>query len=146
MTLYLQTKNSLSVSRKLLCFALMACVAALFPLRGQGNADAVFVPISKYLYEGDADKLSAWFFDSIELSFSKDESAVMSRRQACLMMQSFFENHQPESFNIYHSASKANVKCVVGKLAAGGENFNVSIFASNRGDGYKIQKMQIVKE
>ena len=126
------------MSRKLLCIAVTACFAALSPLRGQGNADAVFVPISKYLYEGDAEKLSAWFFDSIELSFDKEESTVMSRRQAYMMMQSFFDSHQPESFSIYHSVSKANVKCVVGKLVAEGENFNLSIFASNRGDGYNF--------
>ena len=62
------------------------------------------------------------------------------------MMETFFERHRPESFQIYHSASKSSVKCVVGKMVAGGENYNVSIFASNRGDGYMIQKLQIQKE
>ena len=114
-------------------------------MSGQVNADAVFVPISKYLYEGDAEKLSAWFYDTIELSV-ENEDAVMSRTQACRMMAAFFDRHRPESFQIYHSASKSQVKCVVGKMVAGGEHFNVSIFASNRGEGYMIQKLQIQKE
>ena len=115
------------------------------PLSGQVNADAVFVPISKYIYEGDAEKLSAWFYDTIELSV-ENEDAVMSRNQACRMMATFFDRHRPESFQIYHSVSKSLVKCVVGKMVAGGEHFNVSIFASNRGEGYMIQKLQIQKE
>ena len=128
------------------CFCVLMLLFALLPsLRGQGNADAVFVPISKYLYEGDAQKLSAWFYDSVEL-FVEKESAVMSRSQARLMMQTFFRNHTPERFTLAHSASKAHVKSAVGKLVAGGEHFDVSIFLSDRGEGYKIQKLQIQKE
>lgn len=145
MTLYLQTKTRLFVSRKALYLVSLLLLGAWTPSAAQANADAVFVPISKYIYEGDAEKLSAWFYDTIELSVA-DEDAVMSRRQASRMMVSFFDRHRPESFQIYHSASKSNVKCVVGKMTAGGENFNVSIFASNRGEGYKIQKLQIQKE
>ena len=132
------------LQKRCLC-VLLALAAFLFPARGQGNADAVFVPISKYLYEGDADKLSAWFYDSVELSIDQYDS-VMSRKQACRMMRSFFNSHTPERFNLGHSASKANVKSAVGKLVAGGERFDVSIFVSDRGDGYKIQKLKIQKE
>lgn len=135
----------LFVSRKALYLLLPLLAGVCLPSVAQTNADAVFVPISKYIYEGDAEKLSAWFYDTIELSV-ENEDAVMSRRQANRMMVSFFDRYRPESFQIYHSASKSHVKCVVGKLTAGGEHFNVSIFASNRGEGYKIQKLYIQKE
>ena len=145
MTLYLQTKTRLFLLRKVLYLLPLLLLGGPLSLSGQANADAVFVPISKYLYEGDAEKLSAWFYDTVELSV-ENEDAVMSRNQACRMMDAFFERHRPESFQIYHSASKSQVKCVVGKMVAGGENFNVSIFASDRGRGFMIQKLQIQKE
>lgn len=145
MTLYLQTNCHHFLLRKILYLLPLLLLGGGSPLSGQANADAVFVPISKYLYEGDAEKLSAWFYDTIELSV-ENEDAVMSRNQAYRMMETFFDRHHPESFQIYHSASKSLVKCVVGKMVAGGENFNVSIFASNRGEGYMIQKLQIQKE
>lgn len=145
MALYLQTIYHHFLLRKILYLLPLLLLSSGFPSAAQVNADAVFVPISKYLYEGDAEKLSAWFYDTIELSV-ENEDAVMSRNQACRMMATFFDRHRPESFQIYHSASKSLVKCVVGKMVAGGENFNVSIFASNRGEGYMIQKLQIQKE
>ncbi len=145
MTLYLQTNCHQFLLRKVLYLLPVLLLGGGCPVFGQVNADAVFVPISKYIYEGDAEKLSAWFYDTVELSV-ENEDAVMSRNQAYRMMETFFERHRPESFQIYHSASKSSVKCVVGKMVAGGENYNVSIFASNRGDGYMIQKLQIQKE
>lgn len=145
MALYLQTNYHHSLLRKLLYIVPLLLLSGWIPLAAQVNADAVFVPISKYLYEGDAEKLSAWFYDTIELSVD-NEDAVMNRDQAYRMMGTFFDRHRPESFQIYHSASKSQVKCVVGRMMAGGEHFNVSIFVSNRGDGYLIQKLQIQKE
>lgn len=144
MTLYLQTKMRFLVPNKAILAVVLSLLLTLSPSRAQSNADAVFVPIAKYLYEGNAEKLSAWFFDSIELSIDSDEF-VMSRRQASQMMATFFERNVPESFTISHGASRSNVKCVVGKMVAGGEYFDVSIFVSNRGDGYKIQRLLIQK-
>ena len=89
MTLYLQTKTRLFLLRKVLYLLPLLLLGGPLSLSGQANADAVFVPISKYLYEGDAEKLSAWFYDTVELSV-ENEDAVMSRNQACRMMDSFF--------------------------------------------------------
>ncbi|MBQ1209361.1 MAG: DUF4783 domain-containing protein [Bacteroidales bacterium] len=144
MTLYLQTKMSFLHRNKRLWTVLVLLFFVLFRAGAQSNADAVFVPIAKYLYEGDAAKLSAWFFDNVELSIDSNEY-VMSRKQAFQMMTSFFEQYVPESFTIDHGASRSIVKCAVGKMVAGGEYFDVFIFVSNRGDGYKIQKLMFQK-
>lgn len=102
----------------------------------------VFVPISKYLRNGDADCLSAWFADNLEITiFSVSNDS--SRNQARQIMKSFFNSYTPRSFNITHKAGRSNMKYVLGSLNAGGEVFIVTIFVSCKGSDYEIQQLKI---
>ena len=47
---------------------LMVMLAAAFSAKGQDVSYDVFVPISKYIEMGDAEKLSAWFSDHLEVT------------------------------------------------------------------------------
>ena len=115
----------------------LSCVVA----HAQNSGD-VFVPIAKYIERGDADALSAWFSDNLEVSiFAKTNDA--SRNQAKQIMKSFFRSYTPRSFEITHKAGRSNMKYALGTLNAGGERFIVTIFVSYNESSYKIQHLKI---
>lgn len=92
----------------------------------------VFVPICKYISKGDAEALSAWFADNLEIGVLSEESTA-SRQQAKQIVKHFFENYTPRAFDISHTAGHGPMKYALGNLKAGGENFLVTIFVSFNG-------------
>ena len=102
----------------------------------------VFNPIAKYLAKGDADRLSAWFSDNLEVTIFAT-SNDSSRNQARQIMKSFFKSYTPRSFEISHKAGRSNMKYALGTLNAGGEMFLVTIFVNYKDDAYKIQQLKI---
>ena len=119
-------------------FASLFCAGSSAQERGYD----VFNPISKYLAQGDADKLSAWFSDNLEVTIFSD-SNDSSRNQARQIMKSFFRSYTPRSFEITHKAGRANMKYALGTLNAGGEMFVVTIFVGYNESSYKIQHLKI---
>lgn len=104
----------------------------------------VFVPIAKYFAAGDAESLSAWFAPSLEVSiFGKANDA--SKNQAKQIMKAFFQHHSPRAFRIRHQAGRENMKYVLADLTAGGEHFNVIIFATYKSSssGFQIEQIKI---
>lgn len=131
---------------KLLASRITTFVVAILismSLHGQNREFDVFIPISKYIQNGDAEKLSAWFADNLEITMlSKTNES--SKNQAKQIMKSFFSNYTPRDFNITHTAGRSNMKYAVGSLNAGGEVFMVTIFVSNKSDGsFNIQQLKI---
>lgn len=111
-------------------------------VHAQGEGYDVFTPIAKYIAAGDADKLSAWFSDNLEITiFSSTNDS--SRNQACQIMKSFFRSYTPRSFEITHMAGRTNMKYALGTLTAGGEIFIVTIFVGFKGSSYNIQHLKI---
>ena len=123
----------------------MTAVMALFSvcdIKAQENGYDVFNPISKYFSKGDADRLSAWFSDNLEITiFSNSNDS--SRNQAKQILKSFFNSYTPRSFEITHRAGRSNMKYALGHLSAGGEVFLVTIFVNYNESGYKIQHIKI---
>lgn len=119
-------------------FLLLSCLS----LQAQSERYDVFLPIGKYMVKGDAECLSAWFDDNLEISILSGESTA-SKAQAKQILKAFFASHTPQTFDISHAAEKANMKYALGNLTAGGENFTVTIFVSSKGDSYKIQQLKI---
>lgn len=119
-------------------FLLLGGVSAF----AQDNGYDVFNPISKYLRLGDAEKLSAWFSDNLEITIFAD-SNDSSRNQARQIMKSFFNSYTPRSFEITHKAGRSNMKYALGTLNAGGEVFMVTIFVNYQNNSYKIQHLKI---
>ena len=123
----------------------MAGVMAMFSgisVRAQDNGYDVFNPIAKYIGLGDAEKLSAWFSDNLEITIFSD-SNDSSRNQARQIIKSFFSSYTPRSFEITHKAGRPNMKYALGNLNAGGEVFLVTIFVNYKDSGYKIQHLKI---
>ena len=111
-------------------------------LNAQDKGYDVFAPIGKYMAMGDAEKLSAWFSDNLEVTiFSSSNDS--SRSQARQIMKSFFKSYTPRSFEISHTAGRSNMKYALGTLNAGGEVFLVTIFVAFQDDSYRIQQIKI---
>lgn len=106
------------------------------------SGDDVFVPVSKYIAAGNSEALSAWFADNLEIAVLARESDA-SRAQARQIVKSFFDSYTPRSFDITHTAGRANMKYALGNLKAGGETFVVTIFMSCKDNTYKIQQLKI---
>ena len=111
-------------------------------LKAQDSSYDVFNPIAKYLAAGDAEKLSAWFSDNLEVTiFSNSNDS--SRNQAKQIIKSFFRSYTPRTFKISHKAGRPNMKYALGTLTAGGEMFLVTIFVGYKDSEYKIQQFKI---
>lgn len=129
-------KNALNIASALISLFIGTVSSA------QDSGYDVFVPITKYLQAGDADKLSAWFADNLEVTiFTVTNDS--SRSQARQILKTFFNSYTPRSFNITHKAGRANMKYALGSLNAGGEIFVVTIFVSYKDTSYKIQQLKI---
>lgn len=125
------------------CIAILLVITSTFSiLHAQDKSYDVFNPIAKYLQMGDAEKLSAWFSDNLEVSIFSD-SNDSSRDQAKQIMKSFFKSYTPRSFKISHKAGRPNMKYALGTLTAGGEIFLVTIFVGFNDSEYKIQQLKI---
>ena len=122
--------------------AVCALMLASLGARAQGDGYEIFVPIGRYLGAGDAEKLSAWFADNLEISVMS-RTSDSSRAQARQILKDFFESHTPRSFEVNHTAGRDNMKYALGTLKAGGENFSVTSFVSSKGKSYKIQQLKI---
>jgi len=127
-------------------FAILALAFTfLFPSSASAESDDgydVFVPIAKYIEQGDSEKLSAWFADNLELTVLS-HSSDSSRNQARQIMKAFFNDHTPTSFTIAHMASKSNMKYAIGTLVAGAEVFQVTLFLNLNKQKFQIQQMKI---
>lgn len=124
---------------------------ALFPLfdtfsaRAQNSGEYdVFIPIAKYIGKGDAEKLSAWFADNLEVSIFAS-SCEVSHNQARRIFKTFFDSYGPRSFSITHTAGRGNMKYALGVLNAGGESFRVTIFVNRKDNSYYIQQLKVEK-
>ena len=129
---------------RLLLSAIVSVVAFLSGASAsvQDTGYDVFNPIAKYIAMGDADKLSAWFSDNLEVSiFSNSNDS--SCNQARQIVKSFFKTYTPRSFEINHKAGRSNMKYALGTLNAGGELFTVTIFVSYKDSDYRIQHLKI---
>lgn len=120
-------------------------VKAYKPVASPEGEFSVFSSIIKYLSAGDVASLSSWFADNLDITVLSS-SRNCSKAQARQILRNFFATYTPRSFEVTHRASDANKKYLIGILNAGGENFQVTIYAtSSGGDTYKIQQLGIAR-
>lgn len=143
-----------TVLKFLAALCLTACAAAeaqvapvnVYVTQSPEKEFAVFNSITKYLAAGDAASLSSWFADNLDVTVISS-SRNCSKNQARQILRTFFGTYTPRSFEVTHKASEANKKYLIGLLNAGGELFQVTIYAtSSGGDTYKIQQLNISRQ
>lgn len=111
----------------------------------QQEEQDVFVPIAKYIQNGDAERLSAWFAHSLEIDILGTVN-VSSKNQAKQVLKDFFSNYTPKTFTIVHKSGKVPMKYAVGNLSAGGSVFRVTLFVKIQPEGNSIQSLRIERE
>lgn len=111
-------------------------------IQAQDKSPDAFASISKYISQGNAEALSAWFADNLEITVLS-RGGTSSKAQAKQILKTFFESHTPRSFNITHTAGRANMKYALGTLNAGGENYLITIFVSVKEGSFFIQQLKI---
>ena len=135
----MRTTFKISVAALMLAVLMLAGRAKA---SAQGDGYDVFIPITKYIIQGNVDALSAWFDDNLEVSvFARRSDA--SSAQARQIVKAFFDSYTPRNFTVSHTAGRANMKYIVGELNAGGENFRVTIFVICKDEAYRIQQLKI---
>ena len=119
---------------------MMLCSAAAAKAQN-GNYD-VFIPISKYISQGNVDALSAWFSDNLDITVLA-KGGNSSKVQARQIISNFFDSHTPRSFEVTYTAGRANMKYALGNLNAGGETYLVTIFVYCNDEKNQIQQFKI---
>ncbi len=114
-------------------------------INAQNKDQDVFVPIGKYIQQGNAESLSAWFAGNLELDILGKVNDC-SKVQATQIIKDFFVTYTPKSFSIIHKSGKAPMKYAIGHLNAGGETFRVTLFVKTHSDGNQIQQLRIERE
>jgi len=102
----------------------------------------VFAPITKYFQRGDAECLSAWFSDNLEIDML-GRASNYSRSQACQIIKSFFSDYTPKSFEVQHKSGSYPLNCAVGEFEGGGYRFVVTILVKTTAEGNFIQQIRI---
>lgn len=130
-------------------FSAFPLVAALFTFSSMFSQTVpkqdVFVPIAKYIQNGDSEKLSAWFAQNLEIDILGTIN-VCSKAQAKQIIKEFFSNYSPKSFVIAYRSGNSIMKYSIGNLNAGGSKFRVTIAVKTQDDGNYIQQLRIEKD
>ena len=101
--------------------------------------------ISQALNSGNAEELSKYFDETVEVAVLNDED-IFSKDEAKAMIHNFFDSNKPKSFSqVHQGASKGDSKYCIGNLVAGGGSYKVYIYMKQKGDRYLIQVIRIDK-
>ncbi len=94
---------------------------------------------------GDADAVSEWFHQSLEMSILEKEYET-SKNQATRILESFFKDHIPSGFRISLEGTKEQSKYAIGTLSTSNGNFRVNLFFLNKDGQRLLYYLSIEKE
>jgi len=127
-------------------YILLAFCSAQLPVQlSAQQTNDVFVPIGKYIQNGDFQKLSAWFASNLELEIIGNINDC-SKTQATQIMKDFFIKYPPKTFSIIHKSGKAPMKYAIGTLTTESGNFRITLFVKTETEGNYVQQLRIEKE
>ena len=90
---------------------------------------------------GNAEELARYFNNTIELVIL-DKEDVYSNIQAQQIVDNFFADHYPKSFEFIHQGGKEESKFAIGKLVTFNGTFRVYILLKLKNDKWFIQGFQ----
>ena len=97
------------------------------------------------LGRGDANSMSAWFHQSLEMSILEEEYET-SKNQATRILESFFKDHKPTAFSVSFEGTKEQSKYAIGTLNTSDGNFRVNLFFLDKDGKRLIYYLSIEKE
>ena len=128
---------------KNLFFLLIFAPMTTFAYQGNPTLEA----ITSALNSGDADALSKYFADNVEISI-QDNEQVYAKAKALDVVRGFFSTSKPKAFSQVHkgtSRENSDQYCI-GNLTATSGNYRVYLYLKVSGDSLSIQEMRFDKE
>ena len=101
--------------------------------------------LAKAIGQGDANAMSAWFHQSLEMSILEEEYET-SKNQASRILESFFKSHKPNGFKISFEGTKEQSKYAIGTLTTANGSFRVNLFFLDKEGKRLIYYLSIEKE
>lgn len=120
--------------------------APLVAMAGQGINPGLDA-ITSALSAGDADALSKYFGDKVEISIN-DREEVYDKAKATEVLRTFFASSKPKVFDAMHkgqSRENSDQYCI-GKLNAGSGSYRVYVYYRVTGTSTSIREMRFDKE
>lgn len=120
-------------------FLLLFAPFALMANQGNPSLEA----IAKALSSGDADALSRYLADNVEVSILDNEQTY-PKAKATEALRSFFSSNKPKSFSQVHqgtSRENSDQYCI-GNMAASNGSFRVYIYLKVEGNTASIQEIR----
>lgn len=94
---------------------------------------------------GSAEELARYFNNTIELVII-DKEDVYSKIQAQQIVDNFFVEHYPKSFEFIHQGGKEESKFAIGKLVTFNGTFRVTLLIKEKNDKALIHQLRIETE
>ncbi len=94
---------------------------------------------------GNAEELSRFFNNNIELVIL-DKEDVYSKAQAEQIIDNFFTDHFPKTFQIIHQGGGDETQFAIGKLVTFNGTFRVYLLLKTKNDKPFIHQLRIEKE
>ena len=94
---------------------------------------------------GNAEELARYFNNTIELVII-DKEDVYSNIQAQQIIDNFFTDHYPKSFEFIHQGGKGESKFAIGKLVTFNGTYRVTIYLKLKNDKPFIHQLRIETE
>lgn len=120
---------------------LLISTLLLIPLKGQTVPDGLIDALNK----GNADKMAAFFHQSLEMTILEKDH-IASKNQAARIMESFFKEHPPKAFTISFEGAKDKSKYAIGSLVTANGTYRVNLFFLNKENQGLIYYLSIEKE
>lgn len=119
-------------------------ISGLIILSNQANAQ---VPdeIIQSLKAGDSKALSEYFNQNVEMVVLENDN-VYSKAQAQQIVNKFFSNNTPESFNVIHQGGKEGAQYVIGNLVTNKGSFRVYFLLKKNNNKDYIHQLRIEKQ
>ena len=101
--------------------------------------------VIKATKSGDAQILSAHFFDNIELVLP-GKTGVFSRKQAEMIVKDFFSQNPPSDFRIIHEGRKENASYAIGNFSSSTGVYRFTFLTKNAANKVLIHQLRIEKQ
>jgi len=132
----------LPLKKILAIFAVMIASASV-PIKAQVvPADSVIDYITKSLDSANADSLTLFFNNRLELSLP-DFSGISSRSQARLLLMQFFKTAKPSSFTVISRSYDKNGYFIIGTMICSTMDYRVSFLTKKQSGEQFIYQLLI---
>ena len=109
------------------------------------SADVSLTVITDAISKGNADELSVFFDQNVEIAVLDDED-VYNKSQAVSIIKKFFDANKPTSFRQVHQGTRKDSRYCIGNMTTTSSTYRVYIYMKVEGNEFKIQELRFDEE